>query len=129
MMTRQQNQKMNAVILYLKMTRQQEEERRRRRAKQKTKKNEKNRNRNIIIAPEQQTTQITQKKKNRRTRPRQGLTDQKKARSDVVEKREISTIVYTCYFPLTGKYKPPSEEFLNRKSEGRCDIFIYILWL
>ena len=46
---------------------------------------------------------------------RQGLTDQKKARSDVVEKREISTIVYTCYFPLTGKYKAPSEEFLNRK--------------
>ena len=25
------------------------------------------------------------------------LTDQKKARSDVVEKREISTIMYTCY--------------------------------
>ena len=71
--TRQQNQKMNAVILYLKMTRQQEEERRRRRAKQKTKKNE-NRNRNIsLIAPEQQTTQITQKKKNRRTRLRSDL--------------------------------------------------------
>ena len=44
--------------------------------------------------------------------PRQGLTDQI---SDVVEKREISTIVYTCYFPLTGKYKAHSEEFLNRK--------------
>ena len=52
------------------------------------------------------------KNEKKKEETRQGLTDQI---SDVVEKREISTIVYTCYFPLTGKYKAPSEEFLNRK--------------
>ena len=36
-------------------------------------------------------------KRERKRRTRQALTDQKKARSDVVEKREISTIMYTCY--------------------------------